>query len=115
MVLLKDGSKELVITSHGQPNWYEFIVEFVRRAPEIPHWRIPGLKPPRGFGFSVASIPGIAIQNWNFVPLKSNSEFAELGLPIEVSRNDHDLVDGSTVASILDEGFSSSIPWGESS
>ncbi len=102
---LEDNSKELVLTSHGQPSWFEFIFEFRRRAPEIPHWRIRALKPPRGFDFTVASNPGLTIRDWMFVPLKRSSEFAEFGVRIEMSNDDYDLVDGRTVASIVEEGI----------
>jgi hypothetical protein len=102
---LTNNSKELVITSHGEPSCFDLIVDFVRRAPEIPRWKIRSLKPPRGFDFIVASNPDLAIRDWTFVPLKRNSEFTEFGVRIEMSQSDYDRVDGHLVASIVEEGI----------
>jgi len=97
--------KELVITSHGESSCFDFIVDFVRHAPEIPQWRIHSLKPPRGFDFTVASSPDLTIRDWRFVPLKRNPEFREFGVRIEMSQYDYARVDGHIVASILEEGI----------
>lgn len=96
--------RNLVITSHGRTEKFDRIIRMVSNSPSIPNWNLVALKPARGFDFCRDEME-LAIRDWRFVTLKRDARFSSIGLRVEMSQHDLDLVDGQIVSDIVEEGI----------